>query len=93
MNALLNTKMGLEMIKEFFSWLFGPYIKIRMKNAIGTDGVFRRKYFYIGLLWEFHTPGYWMLWYDAPIHNFSLGVITIYWHADIEVNSRETNER
>lgn len=79
------------MIKKLFSWILSPYIKIRAMDAIGVDGVSRRKYFYVGLIWEVHKPGYWMLWYDCPIHHFSLLFLQIYWHTDIEANNKDEN--
>ena len=70
--------------KGVFCWLLNPYLKIRIKDAVGLDGVSRKCFFWIGTLWEFHRPGYYMIWYDGPIHNFSLVIITIYWHSGVE---------
>lgn len=83
MNASKDIKM-VQLIKSLFSWLLNPYLKIRIKDAVGLDKVSRKCFFWVGTLWEVHKPGYWMIWYDGPIHNFSLGIITIYWHSGVE---------
>ena len=67
-------------IKKVIKFIFCPYVKIRLSDAVGIDGVSRKCYFYLGVLWEFHWFGYWQLWYDGPIHHFSLGILQIYWH-------------
>ena len=67
-------------IIKFLKWLIRPYIRIRLKDVTGLDGKTRKFYLWIGTLWELHWPGYWMMWYDGPIHHFSLGLLQIYWH-------------
>jgi hypothetical protein len=70
-------------LSKFFidclKWIIRPWIRIRLKNAIGEDGVSRPCYKYVGTIWEWHQLGYWKDWYDGPIHHFSLGPLQIYW--------------
>lgn len=71
-------------IFKILKWLVSPWLKIWLRDVVGTDGVTRRCCFWVGLLWELHMPGYWLMWYDGPIHNFSLGFLTVYWHRSFE---------
>jgi hypothetical protein len=65
-------------------WILRPYIKIRLRNAIGIDGISRPYYCYTGIVWEWHSFGYWQLWYDGPIHHFSLGFMQLYWDCRVD---------
>lgn len=70
---------------ELMEWLIKPHIKIRLKDAIGTDGVARPCHFYCGVLYEFQPCiGYWQEWYDGPIHHWSWIFVQWYWHVGVQ---------
>ena len=76
-------------IMGVLKWLIKPWIKIRVKDAIGMDKVARKCYLYIGTLWEWHWFGYWQDWYDGPIHHISFGPGSIFWMHDIEPSAKD----
>ena len=80
-------------LKAVGKWLISPYVKIRLKNVIGTDDISRKQTWCVGVLWEIHKPGYYEIWYDGPICHISLGLVSIYWHDTYErIKEGEKNE-
>jgi len=77
---------------NLIEWIKRPYIKIRLKDVTGLDGVTRKCYYWFGIIWgtEYHTKhgeklfGYYELYYDGPIHNFGLGFCELFWHIGVE---------
>ncbi len=73
-------KTKLKKIKCVLRNIFFPHIRLRFKDVKGMDGISRKQYYVLGILWEFHTPGYYEVWYDGPICHISLGLVSVYWH-------------